>query len=216
MNTNIIMLTLLTVLSFNIYSMDRNQELSKAVLDNNIAKVKELISKYWKGNSLIGNIYINSFIHYAITTNNKELLELIVAYGVNINAVNEYGNTPLHYACEIGNKEMAQVLINNKANVNAKNSYKIAALSVSLSRGYTDLAKLLMSNGADVNIQDNWGETALDIAAIKGYTELVELLLETGADKTKTRFNSIATTRLAVNNPVIIETLDSYVPIAKR
>jgi len=52
---------------------------------------------------------------------NKEIVELLIAKGADVNVKFGNGMTPLHYAALRGRKEIAELFIANGADVNAKN-----------------------------------------------------------------------------------------------
>ena len=49
----------------------------------------------------------------------KELVNLLIMNGANVNLANEGGSTPLHWAAAFGLTEIAEILIANGANLNA-------------------------------------------------------------------------------------------------
>ena len=57
---------------------------------------------------------------YATINNSKEIAELLISHGANINEKNKDGVTALHIAAENNNKETAEVLISHGANINEK------------------------------------------------------------------------------------------------
>ena len=59
-------------------------------------------------------------LRYAAETGHKELVELLIANGADVNAKGELGETPLHDAAQADQKEIIKLLIANGADVNAK------------------------------------------------------------------------------------------------
>ena len=96
-------------------------------------------------------------LHAAARKGLKEVVELLIANGADVNAKDVLGQTPLHFA---DTKEIAELLVAAGADVSAKED----------TRGRTPLhhaatkevAELLIAAGADVNAKANNGKTPLD------------------------------------------------------
>ena len=59
-------------------------------------------------------------LHFAAGRDRKEIVELLIAKGVNVNEKDNRGGTPLHSTASGGRKEIAKLLIAKGADVNAK------------------------------------------------------------------------------------------------
>lgn len=126
----------------------------------------------------------------------KDLAELLIAKGAQVNAKSEYDDTPLHLAVFIGHEDMAEFLITAGAGVNAKTEgvYTIAVnkntwrpvcggtpLHLAASKGNGQIVKLLIAKGADINIKDREGATPLNAAVRLKQNDIAELLRKHGA-----------------------------------
>ena len=61
-------------------------------------------------------------LHNAVSSRGrKEIVELLINKGANVNSKDVFGVTPLHLAALGGKTEIAKILIENGANINAKN-----------------------------------------------------------------------------------------------
>jgi len=123
-------------------------------------------------------------LHAAALNGHKEIAELLIAKGADVDAKDALGNTPLYNtilfnAALDGYKEIAELLIQNSADVNAQDKNGNTPLHEAATSGLKEVVELLIANGADVNAKDNWGGTPLHRAKTK---ELAELLIEKGAD----------------------------------
>lgn len=99
--------------------------------------------------------YVNSVRDAAVYAKHKEIAELLIASGANVNEKDNNGGTALMNAVFWGYPEVARLLIANGADVNAR--YKVdefrfrsgdTALSLAVERGNNEIAELLITNGA--------------------------------------------------------------------
>jgi ankyrin repeat protein len=114
----------------------------------------------------------------------KNMVELLLAAGADVNARDDKGNTPLDVTWE---PDIAELLLARGANVNAKDSRGETALHCAVVWGDKDMAKWLIAHNADVNAGDKYGKTPLDdavmsAATIWGNKEMADLLIANGAD----------------------------------
>ena len=119
-------------------------------------------------------------LQWAALEGHKEIVELLIDTGANVNAWSKYG-TPLHYAASGGYKEIVELLIAKGADVNVKDVRGETALQKAASGGHKGIAELLIANGAKVNAKDNWDQTILHWVAGIGHKEIAELLIANGA-----------------------------------
>ncbi len=115
---------------------------------------------------------------------NKEVVQLLLAKGVAVDAKNNSGMTALILACGAGHtKEIAELLLAGGADVNAKlndasRAPGLTALMNASREGNKEVVQLLLAKGADVNAKMTDGRNALTIAATD---EVRELLIKAGA-----------------------------------
>ncbi len=114
----------------------------------------------------------------------KDIAELLIANGADVNARNSYGTTPLFVAARKGDTAIAGLLVSNGADVNAKDSGGATALIDAVMDENPDVAALLLGNGAEPDSRGMEEQTALMLALQKraGKRKLVELLISHGAD----------------------------------
>jgi ankyrin repeat protein len=110
-----------------------------------------------------------------------EIINLLLEYGTDIDAVTNKGVTPVQFALTANHPEIVKLLISEGANVNNQDIDGEILLHSASKRGNSDLVKILLSNGAKPNIKDNDGKTPLDIAIKEGHSEIVIILKEHGA-----------------------------------
>ncbi len=123
----------------------------------------------------------------------KDLMELLIAAGADVNSVDSKGYTPLQWAVVGGssNDIVELLLAATGIDVNKSDSDGWTALYRAASNGYTETAKLLLkSPHIDVNKAEKDGWTPLYAATCGGHIEMVKLLLSApGIDVNKRNNN---------------------------
>jgi ankyrin repeat protein len=144
-----------------------------AVHVEDLDKVRELIQE---GASInVKDQRGRTALHYAAAQGHKEIVELLLANGADVNAsTNFYMKTPAEFAMGAGHNEVAKLLISKGAD--------ISPLNFALHMGDLAKAKSLIEGGADVNKPTPYGTTPLQRAVDKGCKDIVELLIAYGAD----------------------------------
>jgi len=167
--------------------------LLSAIATNDVKSVQMLLEA-----DVMGSAGLHPEIYYspaqqAAKESCLEVLQLLLTYGFNPNAVAGNGQSlagvsigsAIQYATEKKNFEMVQILLAHSANPNATtktNSH--TSLQIASRDGNLGIAELLLRNGADVNSPpaEKFGATALQFAALGGYLGIASLLIEKGAD----------------------------------
>ncbi len=130
-------------------------------------------------------------LHAAVEKGEIDEVRRLLAAGVEVNAVAEYGSalhlavnygSALHLAVNEGHESIITILCDAGANVNAADTYGDTALHVAVMEKKLDCVQALVTAGADVNVTNGDGETALHMAARWGYREIVQALVTAGAD----------------------------------
>jgi len=84
----------------------------------------------------------------------KELVQLLVEKGADVNAMAASGATPLFFAVLRDQKDDVQFLLDHGANVNLADAYGDTILDCALHLQYGSLVQMLVEKGADVNALD--------------------------------------------------------------
>ena len=124
-------------------------------------------------------------LHNAAGYSTKEMVELLISNGANVNAKNDDGWTPLHDAAT---KEVAELLIAKGADVEAKDKDDWTPLHKATFGGHKEMVELLIAEGADVNAKGEDGWTPLNITHD---SETIDLLRKHGG-KTKNELEAEA------------------------
>lgn len=138
---------------------------------------------------------------------NKEVVQLLLDAGADVNAKDSRGTTPIQLASKEfvellkarGAKEDIFVAIRHKkidlarkilkedpTQANAVGAYKSTPLHGAVYEDYTELVKLLLDTGAKPNVQDSLGRTPLHLVVNRGVRrrKIFEMLMAAGADPT--------------------------------
>ncbi|KAF1819453.1 ankyrin [Dissoconium aciculare CBS 342.82] len=125
----------------------------------------------------------------AIRAKQLTLVNLLLEYGANKNAVNHGGRTTLQGACQMQCTDIIVALlaftdsVQLEEFVNRRADNGRTALSFMSPTGAIEIIKLLLDAGASPEIEDQNGNSSLSWAAFWGQTETVKLFLDSGASK---------------------------------
>ncbi len=122
----------------------------------------------------------NTPLHIAAFVGNKEIVELLIAKGADVNAKEEEeGMTPLLAAIGEDRKIIVELLIVSGADINAQSEMG-TPLHLAAGFGHNEIAELLIDKGANINTMDVDGKTAIDLAVSEGKRETADLLRKHG------------------------------------
>jgi ankyrin repeat protein len=111
----------------------------------------------------------------------KELVQLLVAKGADVNARAASGATPLFWAVLRDQKDDAAFLLEHGADVNATDAYGDTILDCALHLQYGSMIQMLVDKGADVNAMDQSQHRPLTYALQMDDHKWAELLKKHGA-----------------------------------
>ena len=122
-------------------------------------------------------------LHWAVNWGDLDSAELLMLFGADLNAKNDYGTTPLLLACEKGNAAMVEKLLAKGANPNVASPVGETPLMHCARTGNVAAVKSLLARKADVNGKDREEQqTALMWAAAQKHADVVKALIDGGAD----------------------------------
>lgn len=124
--------------------------------------------------------YGNTPLHFAVQSGNKELVDLLVAKGADIEAKNSVGATALHLAAPNGRSDIVELLLNRGNDVNSVDSGGRTPLHGIYAMARDDsneTLERLLAKGADVNAKAAHGETPAHVAAMMNRRDTVTFLL---------------------------------------
>jgi len=123
-------------------------------------------------------------LHYAVESECKPVVQLLLENGADVNLQNKSGKTALHLIkwWSDESNQILELLLQAGANANAKNNDGQTAFHWAALGGKPDTIEILLGKGADINAKDNDGWTALHGAAERGNLDIIQVLLGKGAD----------------------------------
>jgi ankyrin repeat protein len=120
-------------------------------------------------------------LHAAAHNGDFEMVQVLLDYGVDVNARNSRGRTPLAYASLGGRPNeprVTRLLIEHGADPNIPSVSGFTPLHRASENGRIEIVHILIEHGANVEVQDKYGRTPLDVASGDHREEILELLLE--------------------------------------
>jgi ankyrin repeat protein len=111
----------------------------------------------------------------------KDLVEMLVAKGADVNAMAASGATPLFWAVLWNSKEDADFLLSKGANINAADAYGDTILDCALHMDNDKMVEYLVNKGADVNAVDQSEHRPLTYALGMTSRKPAEILRQHGA-----------------------------------
>ena len=122
-------------------------------------------------------------LHWASQRDDLSMVQLLLAFGAEVDAPNRYGVTPLMLAVTNGSPLVVEALIGAGASVDGVMSGGDTVLMVAARTGRVDVVEQLLATGVVVDATETWrGQTALMWAAAEDNVETIQALVRAGAD----------------------------------
>ncbi len=127
-------------------------------------------------------------LHWAVVGDRRDIAELLLERGADVNAPDTHGLTPLHKAASFNRPEIAQFLLRNGADINAMGMkyrvFMMNPLHLAAEAGFPEVVQALLESGADPNARTEGTNsvTSLHISASRGHYNVSSFLLEYGAN----------------------------------
>ena len=129
--------------------------------------------------------HLSPFLNKVDPQDILRVTQLLLEYGVDVNALDERHETPLHIASSDGHLENVRFLLDHGAKVDAVNvDGQIPLHLVSKHNDENaDVTRLFLQRGMEVNTRDSKQQaTPLHFASFRGHFEIALALLDHGAD----------------------------------
>lgn len=120
---------------------------------------------------------------YAVEDARLDIVEELIARGVNLEAQDARGYTALILAAFRGRIPILRLLIQSGANVNGRDRHGNSVLLFAAQHGEREIVKLLVEAGADPNVRGHNGYTALKVARLTDHAEVAWFLESMGTQE---------------------------------
>lgn len=117
-----------------------------------------------------------SALHRAAAAGHLPAVQLLAAWGAEVDAGDSLGLTPLHHAARGGHVDVASHLLDRGAQVNVAGWLHKTPLHVAKERGHSPTVELLLSRGASHTQITPWGEVAQDLVPEGGLPQALPAL----------------------------------------
>lgn len=124
-------------------------------------------------------------LHFAVDTNNFDVVHYLINISSNPNVIDIKGCTPLHLAVKKKNTDMVKLLGAYKANLNCEDNNHYTPLMMAMAIDSHEMVKTLISVGADIHYatsRETFSYMPLHFAAYSLNLKALKLFLEKGAD----------------------------------
>ena len=121
-------------------------------------------------------------LEHAVQNANREMVQLLLSAGANVNAQNRGGETVLMMMDQDATSDLVWDLINAGAKVETADNGGYTALMEAARSNNQELLKTLLEAGAKVNVKNKVGQTALMMAASEGLVNNIRMLVLAGAE----------------------------------
>jgi ankyrin repeat protein len=141
----------------------QKQQLSDALLNQDIAVVKKLLAQHPSWLHVKGEFNQWTPLHLAAHCNDVEFVRWLLDHGAVVDALDDTRQTPLHFACLGGSMEAAELLLSSGANIEAQDDVGWTPLHCAANNQSKTVVELLLKKGANPNAKTNSGETPEDL-----------------------------------------------------
>lgn len=161
--------------------VEYTSELSRAIADDDIELVRELLVKGANVNAKEESYSKITPLFVAVEQGNIEIVRLLLDFGAKVNARDSEKQTPLMRLDEDATPELVELLLQYRAKVDAVDNEGNTALILTAERVNPEVLEALIDAGADVNDSNKEGKTPLMSAVESDNIESVRTLLVAGA-----------------------------------
>ena len=157
-----------------------NDPMIKAAQEDNLEEVQQLLPG--RDVNLRDKRSGTTALEHAVRNGNRQMVQLLLAAGADVNTRDEGGQTVLMMVNEDATTDLVWDLLNAGANVNQKDKEGNTPLIEAAGVNSIEVLRTLLDAGADITAKNEEGETPLMMAASAGLVNNVRALLLAGSD----------------------------------
>lgn len=118
----------------------------------------------------------------AILSGNRDVAEVLLKHGAEVNKLGYCRYAPLHRACQKERMDLVELLLAYDADVNVRTGIEQTPLFFAAGADHVEIAGRLIAKGADVNARDKNLSTPLHRAAGGRGAKVAKILIDKGAE----------------------------------
>jgi len=162
--------------------LDNTMNLYEAIRDNDVKKVKSILSK----NRNVVNVSraYGSPLLISAEGGYIEIIKILLKHHADPNSTDSNGWTPLISACQFNHLNAVQLLLENNADPNLQCSLGNTALHAAARNDNVKILQVLLDHGSHMDVMNVDGWTPLHRAVYSNRINAAKFLLEKGADVT--------------------------------
>jgi ankyrin repeat protein len=229
MSKKIWFIMILFFLVASLCAADSNEELARAVKNNNARRVLDLIKALPDVDMTIDFTVLDfvegmehstkgTLLMWASYNGHVQVARRLIQKGADINTKCENGWTALMSTCRMGHAEVTGLLLRYGASVNERDDFSFTALMYAAMQGDLASVKLLIEHNAAIDARDEGGFTAL-MYACYNHKDIVKYLLEQGsslANESKNGWNALYVAAVSGNYEIVKVLLENGARINKK
>jgi len=163
-------------------SVEYENPLHRAVANNDLEEVKNLLARGERVNSKDENYGNITPLFLAVENGNMEMTQTLLDFGAKVNARNSNKQTPLMLLDDDATPDLVRLLIKYGAKVNLIDAEGNTALILASRYAKPEVLQVLLSHSIDADAQNKAGQTALMNAVEESNLENVKVLIQSGAN----------------------------------
>ena len=153
-----------------------NSNIFAAISQKDFATVEYLLSSSPK---VINerNQFNRTPLHFAVESDNLEMVKLLINAGSDVNSVAMNSLTPLFSAVATGDIEIVKFLVSSGADLKCRNQQQDTVIHLAIKLGNIELVRFFASKGVDLTAKNDKGQTPVIVAKNYKKDDIMQFLV---------------------------------------